>query len=192
MNSRADAFTVITQMTTEHRLIPALPDSIPPSILARADALVTRTAILAGMPAPESAACLSRLLKDSDAHYARIIDGQYIRPEVLKNARTVVKKPSTLGKIADQRRRIFAALAHHYSVLQTQPLLHGNGDMARIIVHQHLAQFGLHPHLWSLSPGQARRKDEYQVALAIADRPAQLSFLTLSQHQSQSLSPSLS
>jgi Fic family protein len=171
MNLRADALTVFTQMTTEHWLNPALPVSIPPSTLARAGALVTKTAFLAGMLAPETAACLSRLLMDSDAHYSRIIDGEYTEPEVLMDALSLVNKQSTQGEITDLRRRIVAALAHHYHVLQTQPLLHGNGDVARMIVRQHLAQLGLHPHLWSISRGLARRKDEYHTALAIANRP---------------------
>lgn len=40
----------------------APPWLIPPSILANADLLVTKTAFVAGMVAPETAACLSRLL----------------------------------------------------------------------------------------------------------------------------------
>ena len=157
-------------MNTEQWLTPALPDSIPPSILARADVLVTKTAFLAGMVAPETAACLSRLLMASDADYSRIIDGHHTVPEVLKDAPNLANMQFTLGEITELRRRIIAALAHHYCLLHNQPFPDGNGIVARMIIHLHLAQLGLHPHLWSLSRGLARRQKEYQAALAVVDR----------------------
>jgi hypothetical protein len=43
-------------MTVDQWLIPPLPDSIPPSILSKADVLVTKTAFLAGLLAPENQA----------------------------------------------------------------------------------------------------------------------------------------
>jgi Fic family protein len=146
---------------------PALPDSIPPSILASADLLVTKTAFLAGMVAPETAACLSNLLMDSDAVYSRIIDGQNTVLEVLQYVTNLASTQSTLGEITELRRRLIAALAHHYHLLQTQSLSDGNGAVARLIVHTHFAQIGLHPHLWSLSRGIARRQEEYHAALGI-------------------------
>ncbi len=152
-------------MTIEHWQMLALSGSIPPSILASADLLVTKTAYLAGMVAPETAACLSKLLMDSDAHYSRIIDGY--RPElgVLKNALCSANKQSTLEKVPQLRRRIVAALAHHYYLLRTQPIADGTGVVARMIAHQHLAQLQLHPQLWSLSRGLSRRQEEYRAAL---------------------------
>jgi Fic family protein len=39
--------------------------------------------------------------------------------------------------------------------------------VARLIVHIHFAQIGLHPQLWSLSRGIARRQEEYHAALGI-------------------------
>ncbi|MHC8392681.1 Fic family protein [Pseudomonas sp. LB3P93] len=144
---------------------PALPDSIPPSILARADALVTKTAFLAGLLAPETAACVSSLLMDSDADYSKIIDGHHIESVVLKDALNLANKQSTLGASTELRRRILVALAHHYHLLQNYPISDGNAAVARIIVHMHFAQIGLHPHLWSLSRGIARRREEYHAAL---------------------------
>ncbi|MHC8386495.1 Fic family protein [Pseudomonas sp. MDT2-39-1] len=141
---------------------PALPDSIPPSMLVSADLLVKKSAFLAGMVAPETAACLSSLLMDSDAHYSRIIDGYHTEPEALKNALNSANQQSTLEKVPELRRRIVAALAHHYRLLQTPA---GNGVVARMIAHQHLAQLQLHPQLWSLSCGLARRREEYHAAL---------------------------
>lgn len=148
---------------------PALPDSIPPSILASADLLVTKTAYLAGMVAPETAACLNRLLMDSDTDYSRIIDGYHTELEVLKDAFNSVNKQSTLMKVPELRLRIIAALAHHFHVLQTQAFPDGKGAVARVIIHEHLAQLGLHPHLWSLARGLARRHEEYH-ALAPTHR----------------------
>jgi hypothetical protein len=148
---------------------PALPDSIPQSILASADLLVTKTAYLAGMVAPETAACLSRLLMGSDAHYSRIIDGYHTEPEVLKNALNSANQQSTLEKVPELRRRIVTALVHHFHLLQTQTFPDGKGAVARVIIHEHLAQLGLHPHLWSLARSLARRYEEYH-ALAPAHR----------------------
>ncbi|WP_447764709.1 hypothetical protein [Pseudomonas reinekei] len=148
---------------------PALPDSIPPPLLASADLLVTKAAFLAGMISPETAACLSNLLMDSDAHFSRIIDGYHTEPKVLKDAFSSANKQSTLMKVPELRRRIVAVLAHHFHVLQTQALPDAKGAIARAIIHQHLAQLGLHPHLWSLARGLARRHEEYH-ALAPTHR----------------------
>ena len=156
-------------MTTDQWLIPPLPDSIPPSILAKADVLVTKTAFLAGLLAPETAACLSRQLKVSDAEYSKIIDGHNTDLAVLEDANNLASTQSTLGEITELRRRLIAALAHHYHIVQTQPLSDCSGAMARMIVHMHFAQMGLHPHLWSMSRGIARRREEYHAALGITD-----------------------
>ena len=152
-------------MTIEHWQMSALSGSIPPSILASADLLVTKTAYLAGMVAPETSACLSKLLMDSDAHYSRIIEGYRTEADVLMNALDSANQQSTLEKVPQLRRRIVAALAHHYYLLRTQPLPDGNGCVARMIAHQHLAQLQLHPQLWSLSRGLNRRQEEYRAAL---------------------------
>ena len=156
-----------SQMTVDQWLIPPLPDLIPPSILSKADVLVTKTAFLAGLLAPETAACLSRQLKVSDAEYSRIIDGHNTDLEVLEDATNLASTQSTLGEITELRRRLIAALAHHYHLVQTQPLSDGNGAVARQIVHTHFAQIGLHPQLWSLSRGLACRQEEYHAALGI-------------------------
>ncbi|WP_447802045.1 hypothetical protein [Pseudomonas serbica] len=152
-------------MTADQWLIPPLLDSIPPSILAKADVLVTKASFLAGLLAPETAACLSRQLKVSDAEYSRIIDGHNTDLAVLEDANNLASTQSTLAEITELRRRLIAALAHHYHLVQTQPLSDGNGAVARLIVHIHFAQIGLHPQLWSLSRGVARRQEEYHAAL---------------------------
>jgi hypothetical protein len=68
---------------------PALPDLIPPSILARADVLVTKSAFLSGMVAPETAAYVSRLLMAFDADYSRIIDRHHTVSECAEGARNL-------------------------------------------------------------------------------------------------------
>lgn len=148
---------------------PVLPDSIPPSILASADLLVTKAAFLTGMVASETAACLSNLLMDSDARYSSIIDGYHTEPEALKNALNLANQQSTLEKVPELRRRIVAVLAHHFYLLQSQAFSDAKGAVAREIIHQHLAQLELHPHLWSLARGLARRHEEYR-ALALTHR----------------------
>jgi Fic family protein len=152
-------------MTADQWLIPPLSDSITPSILARADLLVTKTAFLAGMVAPETAACLSKLLMVSDSQYSKIIDGHHTEPGLLKDALNSANKYSTLRKTPELRRCVVAALVHHYRLLRMRPLLDGNGVVARMIAHQHLAQLRLHPQLWSLSRGLARRHEEYHYVL---------------------------
>lgn len=149
---------------------PALPDSIPPSILASADSLVTKTAFLAGMVAPETAASLSRLLMDTDARFSRIIDGYHTEPEPLKNALNSANQQSRLEKVPELRRRILVSLAHHYNLLQNHPISDGDSAVARMIVHMHFAQIGLHPRLWSLPRGIARRREEYHAALDMTCR----------------------
>ena len=129
--------------------------------------LVTKSAFLAGMVAPETAACLSRQLQVSDTEYSRIIDGHNTVLEVLEDAANLASTQSTLEEIAELRRRLIAALAHYYQLVQTQPLSDGNGAVARLIVHMHFAQIGLHPHLWSLPRGIARRREEYHAALGL-------------------------
>ena len=141
---------------------PALSDSIPPSILASAGLLVTKTACLSGMIAPATAASLSRLLMDFDAHISRIIDGYHTEPKAPMDALNSADKYCTLEKIPELRRRIVAALAHHFHLLQSQAFSDGKGVVARATFHQHLAQLGLHPHLWSLARGLTRRHEEYQ------------------------------
>jgi len=95
---------IATQMTIDQWLIPPLSDSITPSILARAGLLVTKTAFLAGMAAPETAACLSKLLMVSEAQYSIIIEGHHTEPGVQKDALKSADKYSTLRKTPELRR----------------------------------------------------------------------------------------
>ncbi len=153
----------------EHWLKPSIPNSIPTSALARADELVRKIAFLAGMVAPETAACLSDLLKVTNAHYSNVIDGNPSEPVVLEQASILEHQQSAFGNIPEHRRRIVAVLCQHYQLLHRRTHRDGIGAFARALTYEHFAQFGLQPHLWSLSRGLGRRLDEYQSATAMND-----------------------
>lgn len=159
---------MFTQMT-ERWLLPTLPDSIPTSTLTRADELVRKTAFLAGLVAPETAACLSELLKVANAHYSSVIDGNSSEPEMLGRDFGLEQYQSTFGHISELRRRIVAVLCLHYQRLQRRTHHDGIGAFARALTFEHFALLGLHPHLWSLSRGLGRRLDEYQSVTSMND-----------------------
>lgn len=152
---------------TEHWLHPIIPNSIPTSILARADELVRKTAFLSGMVAPETAACLSERLKGANAHYSNMIDGNPSEPETLVRAFILEHHQSAFGGIPEHRRRIVAVLCQHYQLLHERTPREANGAFARALTIEHFAQLGLQPHLWSLSRGLGRRLDEYLSATAM-------------------------
>ncbi|MBD0678076.1 hypothetical protein [Pseudomonas sp. PSB11] len=154
---------------TELWLRPIIPSSIPESTLVRADELVRNTAFLAGMVAPETAACLSELLKFTDAHYSRLIDGSPSEPEILEREFVLEHHQSTFADIPELRRRIVAVLCQHYQLLHRRTLRNGIGAFARALTFEYFALLGLHPQLWSLSRGLGRRLDEYQSATGMND-----------------------
>ena len=151
----------------EHWLKPSIPNSIPSSALARADELVRKTAFLAGMVAPETAACFSNLLKVTNAHYSSVIDGEPSESNVLKPAFILEHHQNAFGDIPEHRRRVVAVLCQHYQLLHRRTQRDGIGAFARALIFEHFAQLGLQPHLWSLSRGLGRRLGEYQSATAM-------------------------
>lgn len=152
---------------TEHWLHPTLPDSIPTSTLARVDEFVRKTAFLAGMVAPETAACMSELLKVANAHCSSRIDGAPSEPEVLDCALILGNQQCIFDDFPEHRRRIVAVLCQHYQLLHRRTHRDGVGAFARALTCEHFARLGLQPHLWSLSRGLGRRLDEYQSATAM-------------------------
>jgi len=65
---------------------------------------------------------------------------------------------------------LIAAAAAHHRLAWTHPFLDGNGRIARLFTHAWLAKAGVDSGgLWATSRGLARRKAEYQAALANAD-----------------------
>jgi hypothetical protein len=154
---------------TEHWLHPITPSSIPTATLARADELVWKTAFLAGMVAPETAACLSEQMRVTNAHYSSEIDGGPSEPGVLNRAFILEHHQSAFGEIPELRRRIVAAVCQHYQLLHSRTPRNGSGAFARALTLEHFALLGLHPNLWSLSRGLGRRLDEYQSATGMND-----------------------
>lgn len=139
-------------------------------MLVSADALMAKTAFLAGMLAPEVTACLSRVLMATRAYYSSLIEGHDIVAEDLEHLLAHVNLQCTHSTVTELRRRIIAALTQHYRHLLIRPLLAGNGTAASMSIHLQLAQLGLRPHIWSLTRGLARRQREYLAALAMTDR----------------------
>lgn len=154
---------------TEHWLHPIIPSSIPTSTLARADELVRKTAFLAGLIAPETAACLSERLKVSNAHYSSVIDGNGFEPVILEREYVLKHHQSAFGDTPELRRRIVAVLCLHYQHFQRRTSRNGIGAFARALTLKHFALIGLQPHLWSLSRGLGRRLEEYQSATGMND-----------------------
>jgi Fic family protein len=65
---------------------------------------------------------------------------------------------------------LVAAAAAHHRLAWIHPFLDGNGRVARLFTHGWLAKAGVDSDgLWTISRGLARRKPDYQAALANAD-----------------------
>lgn len=65
---------------------------------------------------------------------------------------------------------LIAAAAAHHRLTWIHPFLDGNGRVARLFTHAWFVKAGVDSDgLWTISRGLARRKAEYQVALANAD-----------------------
>nr|WP_314876412.1 hypothetical protein [uncultured Pseudomonas sp.] len=152
---------------TERWLQPTLPDSIPISTLDKADELVRKTAFLAGLVAPETAACLSELLRVTDAHYSSVIDQNPPERKSLVHEFVLEHRQSAFDDIPEHRRRIVAVLSQHYQLLHRRTPHDGIGAFARALTFEHFALLGLQPHLWSLSRGLGRRLVEYQSTTAV-------------------------
>lgn len=152
---------------TENWHFPIIPSSIPTSTLAKADELVSKTAFLAGLVAPETAACLSELLRVTDANFSSVIDGNLSDSETLERTSILEHHQSTVSGIPEQRRRIVAVLCQHYHLIHERKHHDGSRPSVRALTIEHFAQLGLQPHLWSLSRGLGRRLNEYQSATSM-------------------------
>jgi Fic family protein len=65
---------------------------------------------------------------------------------------------------------LVAAAAAHHRLTWIHPFLDGNGRVARLFTHAWFVKAGVDSDgLWTISRGLARRKAEYQIALANAD-----------------------
>ena len=80
----------------------------------------------AGMVAPETAACLSELIKITNAHYSSQFDGEPSEPEALVRASIFEHHQRAFGEIPELRRRIVAVLCQHYKLLHGIFLMSGH------------------------------------------------------------------
>ncbi|MNO83664.1 Fic/DOC family protein [compost metagenome] len=88
-------------ITSKSWLDPILPDALPPSIIAFADALPRKTQFLAGRLPPETAARLRRLLQITNTYYSNLIEGQYTEPADMQKAQAApVKDRKRLKSLA--------------------------------------------------------------------------------------------
>jgi len=122
-----------------------------------------------------------RNVQDEKQKYHEVQPGQLRQAEVIVGRH---KAPSS-KKLADFLKRfadfygplvtiepasLIAAAAAHHRLAWIHPFLDGNGRVARLFTHAWLAKAGVDSDgLWTISRGLARRKADYQAALANAD-----------------------
>ncbi|WP_458717104.1 Fic family protein [Pseudomonas gregormendelii] len=83
-------------ITSKTWLDPILPETLPPSIIALADALPRKTQFLAGRLPSQTAARLSRLLQITNSYYSNLIEGQFTEPADMQRAQTAPIKDRKL------------------------------------------------------------------------------------------------
>ncbi len=88
----------MTLITDKNWLNPILPETLPASILEKADRLPAKAAFLAGRLAPETAKRLSKLLRITNTYYSNMIEGQYTEPAAMQRAQNAPKRERKLLK----------------------------------------------------------------------------------------------
>lgn len=83
-------------ITDKNWLNPILPETLPPSILEKADTLPAKAAFLAGRLAPETSTRLSALLRVTNTYYSNLIEGQYTEPATMQRAQNAPKRERQL------------------------------------------------------------------------------------------------
>lgn len=86
----------MTLITDKAWLNPILPDALPQAMLDRAEALIPKTAFLAGSLAPETAMRLGKLLRVTNTYYSNLIEGQYTEPAAMQRAQNAPKRERRL------------------------------------------------------------------------------------------------
>lgn len=124
-----------------------------PSILADADKLAWKTAYLSGLIAPETAACLSVLLKEKTSRSTSDQSLNTPQQESIDFFRTLSE--SNL----DRRHRVTAVLLRHYYLLSASRY---NPKISALKDTWHNFELlELHPNLWSLEAGLSRKEKSY-------------------------------
>ena len=125
-----------------------------PSILAGADKLAWKAAYLSGLIAPETAACLSVLLKETVSVSTADQSLDTPQQESIEFFRSLSE--SNL----DHRHRITAVLLRHYNLLSA-PSYSPKASALNDTWHN-FESLELHPNLWSLEAGLPRKEKIYQ------------------------------
>lgn len=86
----------MTLITSKTWLDPILPDRLPDTIIAKADALPAKAAFLAGRLAPETSARIAKLLRVTNTYYSNLIEGQYTEPAAMQQAQNAPKRERKL------------------------------------------------------------------------------------------------
>jgi Fic family protein len=122
-----------------------------------------------------------RQLADENAKVCEVCPGK-LRDSEVSVGRHVAPASSKLGTFLERfaefygplvttdRDSLVAAACAHHRLAWIHPFLDGNGRVARLFTQAWLVKAGIDSDgLWTLSRGLARRKGDYQAALANAD-----------------------
>jgi Fic family protein len=108
-------------ITSKAWLDPILPETLPPSIIALADALPRKTQFLAGRLPPETATRLGRLLQITNTYYSNLIEGQYTEPADMQKAQAApIKDRKQLKSLAFEQMAVQALFER--ALRQREPL----------------------------------------------------------------------
>jgi len=97
--------------------------------------------------------------------------GRHMAPSWESVDRMLQRLSGVYSASPDSVARLLGVAAYHHRLAFVHPFDDGNGRLARLLSHLQLSRLGLNAHLWSLSRGLARRRDEYWARLRNADQP---------------------
>ena len=100
-----------------------------------------------------------------------VVVGRHMAPSSRKLAEFLKRFADFYGPlITAEPASLIAAAAAHHRLVWIHPFLDGNGRVTRLFTHAWFIKAGVDGGgLWTLSRGLARRKADYQAALAMAD-----------------------
>lgn len=102
---------------------------------------------------------------------AEVSVGRHMAPSSKKLGEFIKRFAEFYGPlVTTEPASLIAAAAAHHRLAWIHPFLDGNGRVARLFTHAWFVKAGVDSNgLWTISRGLARRKADYQVALANAD-----------------------
>lgn len=175
-------------ITTHRYLDPVLPENLPASIIAAADALPRKIEFLAGRLAPETSQRLAELLRLTNSYYSNLIEGQYTEIADLQRAQSAPKR---------ERKQLTDLAAQHVeeqSVLERAMRRYQSDDFAAMFdpelletIHYRLFRHA-DPAALVLSdgrqmvPGHLRAEENEQVMVGNHAAPAAAAVRAMLQH----------